>query len=228
MGKRLYVGNLPYDADEASLREAFGRDGKVVERVNIVIDRETQRPRGFAFVDMATEEQARQAIAALDGTRFGARQLRVTEAEDRRPPGPGGPMRGPAGVSRPPAGGFRGDSPRGEFPRGDASRPEVRRDDVRPPESRPPESRPPESRLPESRPPESRSLGMPRPVESGRAEGARRDDAMRPRFGPDAKPKHERMPPARKPAKRRLEGDGDEEFGGRRGSRRYDDDDDYE
>ncbi|MBX3463053.1 MAG: RNA-binding protein [Planctomycetes bacterium] len=110
MGKRLYVGNLPYDADEASLRATFGTDGRTVERVHIVLDRETQRPRGFAFVEMATEEQARQAIAALDGTLFGTRQLRVTEAEERRPAGPGGP-RGPGGpggpprADRPPAGG---------------------------------------------------------------------------------------------------------------------------
>jgi RNA recognition motif-containing protein len=90
MGKRLYVGNLPYDADEAALRAAFAQDGRAVERVHIVIDRETQRPRGFAFIEMATEEQAKQAIASLDGTVLGTRQLRVTEAEDRRPAGPGG------------------------------------------------------------------------------------------------------------------------------------------
>lgn len=104
MGKRLYVGNLPYDADEATLREAFGQDGRVVERVHIVIDRETQRPRGFAFVEMATDEQAKQAIATLDGTMFGTRQLRVTEAEERRPAGAGGPggPRGPSGPGGPP------------------------------------------------------------------------------------------------------------------------------
>jgi RNA recognition motif-containing protein len=71
MGKRLYVGNLPYDADEAALRAAFAQDGRAVERVHIVIDRETQRPRGFAFVEMATEEQAKQAIATLDGNGAG-------------------------------------------------------------------------------------------------------------------------------------------------------------
>ena len=96
MGKRLYVGNLPYDADEAALRAAFAQDGRSVERVHIVIDRETQRPRGFAFIEMATEEQAKQAIATLDGTVLGTRQLRVTEAEERRPAGPGGPP-GPRG-----------------------------------------------------------------------------------------------------------------------------------
>ncbi|MGB3970180.1 MAG: RNA-binding protein, partial [Planctomycetota bacterium] len=90
MGKRLYVGNLPYDADEQTLRTAFSQDGRTVERVHIVLDRETQRPRGFAFVEMATDEQAKAAMAAMDGAVFGTRQLRVTEAEERRA-GPGGP-----------------------------------------------------------------------------------------------------------------------------------------
>lgn len=115
MGKRLYVGNLPYDANEADLREAFSKDGRTVERVHIVLDRETQRPRGFAFLEMATDEQARAAIAAMDGQLYGMRQLRVTEAEDRRPgagPGPGGP-RGP-GFGGPP----RGDRPGGDRPAG--------------------------------------------------------------------------------------------------------------
>ena len=109
MGKRLYVGNLPYDADETSLREVFGQDGRIVERVHIVLDRETQRPRGFAFVEMATDEQAKQAIETLDGSMFGTRQLRVTEAEERRPVGSGGPggpggPRGPGGPPRGPGG----------------------------------------------------------------------------------------------------------------------------
>ena len=64
MGKRLYVGNLPYDADEAALRAAFAQDGRAVERVHIVIDRETQRPRGFAFIEMATEELSAMLFAA--------------------------------------------------------------------------------------------------------------------------------------------------------------------
>jgi RNA recognition motif-containing protein len=118
MGKRLYVGNLPYDADEASLRAVFGQDGRTVERVHIVLDRETQRPRGFAFVEMASEEHAKQAIATLDGTVFGTRQLRVTEAEERRPGGaggPGGPRPAPSGGPRPAGGsggGASGGAPR--------------------------------------------------------------------------------------------------------------------
>jgi cold-inducible RNA-binding protein len=115
MGKRLYVGNLPYDTDEASLREAFSKGGGTVERVHVVLDRETQRPRGFAFVEMATEEQAKAAMAAMDGAVFGARQLRVTEAEDRRA-GPGGP-----GGPRPASGGFGGPRPVGAAGGGGAS-----------------------------------------------------------------------------------------------------------
>ncbi len=119
MGKRLYVGNLPYDADETSLREVFGQDGRIVERVHIVIDRETQRPRGFAFVEMATDEQAKLAIETLDGSMFGTRQLRVTEAEERRPVGSGGPggPRGPGGPPRGPGGpGGSGGPPRQDRP----------------------------------------------------------------------------------------------------------------
>lgn len=96
MGKRLYVGNLPYDADEAGLRALFAQDGRKVERVSIVLDRETQRPRGFAFVDLATDEEALAAVAALDGSLYGTRAMRVSVAEDRRGPGPG-----PAGPSGP-------------------------------------------------------------------------------------------------------------------------------
>lgn len=82
--------------------------------MHIVLDRETQRPRGFAFIEMATDEQAKAAMAALDGVMFGTRQLRVTEAEERRPglgggpggggyggPRPAGPGAGPGGPARP-------------------------------------------------------------------------------------------------------------------------------
>jgi len=138
MGKRLYVGNLPYDADEASLREAFAKDGRTVERVHIVLDRETQRPRGFAFVEMATDEQARAAITAMDGQLLGTRQLRVTEAEERRPGpgGPGGPRPGGGGFSGPPrgpggprpagGGGFSGPRPGGGGGEGNRFGPDAR------------------------------------------------------------------------------------------------------
>jgi RNA recognition motif-containing protein len=139
MGKRLYVGNLPYDADEATLRTAFSKDGRTVERVHIVLDRETQRPRGFAFVEMATDEQAKAAITAMDGAVFGTRQLRVTEAEERRPGGgPGGPggLRGPGGPGAGPrpmgGGGGGGGGPVGAPRSDDASRPRNFGPDARP------------------------------------------------------------------------------------------------
>ena len=114
MGKRLYVGNLPYDATEAALLEVFGQDGRKVEKVHIVLDRETGRPRGFAFVEMATDEQARAAMQALDGKDFRGRMMRINEAEDRRP---GGPRPGGPGGAPRPAGGFGGPS-RGPGPGG--------------------------------------------------------------------------------------------------------------
>ena len=91
MGKRLFVGNLPYQTDEAQLRTLFEQDGRRVEEVKIVTDRETGRPRGFAFVEMATDEQAQAAASALNGASFGGRDLTVNEARERTPGG--GPRR---------------------------------------------------------------------------------------------------------------------------------------
>jgi RNA recognition motif-containing protein len=95
MGKRLYVGNLPYQAEEDQLRSLFEADGRQVEEVKIVTDRDTGRPRGFAFVEMATEAQAQAAVNALHGKPFGGRPLTVSEARERAPrPGGGGPRGG--------------------------------------------------------------------------------------------------------------------------------------
>ena len=96
MGKRLYVGNLPYQCEEAQLRSLFEQDGRQVEEVKIVTDRETGRPRGFAFVEMATDAQAQTAIGSLHGKPFGGRPLTVSEARDRAPRtgGGGGPRGG--------------------------------------------------------------------------------------------------------------------------------------
>ncbi|MEZ6038668.1 MAG: RNA-binding protein [Planctomycetota bacterium] len=80
MGKRLAVGNLPHDADEDAIRVAFSAAGNV-ERVHIPLDRETQRPRGFAFVEMASDAEAKQALEAMNGFTMGTRTLWVSEAE---------------------------------------------------------------------------------------------------------------------------------------------------
>ena len=82
MGKKLYVGNLPFSVTETELRELFGRHGSV-DSVNVITDRETGRPRGFAFVEMSEPSAATDAIKALDGTQLGGRALRVSEAQER-------------------------------------------------------------------------------------------------------------------------------------------------
>src|SRR5947208_3500561 len=87
MGKRLYVGNLPYQVDEDQLRALFEQDGRQVEEIKIVTDRETGRARGFAFVEMATDAQAQAAVNALHGKPFGGRPLTVSEARERAPNG---------------------------------------------------------------------------------------------------------------------------------------------
>jgi RNA recognition motif-containing protein len=89
MAKNVYVGNMSYDTTEAGLRELFEAHGQV-ETVNIITDRYSGRPRGFAFVEMATEEGARAAIAALDGQEVDGRTLKVSEAKPRRPREGGG------------------------------------------------------------------------------------------------------------------------------------------
>ena len=85
MAKRLYVGNLSWDTTEETLRLAFAESGRKVREVQIVADRETGRPRGFAFVEMETEEDAKAAIGALDGKPLDGRNIRVNEALEREP-----------------------------------------------------------------------------------------------------------------------------------------------
>ncbi len=83
MSKKIYVGNLPFSSTEADLKNVFGRHG-TVESVNIITDRETGRPRGFAFVEMAEASAAADAIRALDGSDLGGRNIKVNEAQDRQ------------------------------------------------------------------------------------------------------------------------------------------------
>ncbi len=90
MGNRLYVGNLSLDTNEDSLRTAFSADGRNVKEVHIVTDRDTGRPRGFAFVEMASSQEAEAAISALDGTDLDDRTIKVNEAKERQPRGGGG------------------------------------------------------------------------------------------------------------------------------------------
>ncbi len=86
MAMTLYVGNLPFSADQESIQELFAAYGEV-RSVKLMSDRETGRPRGFGFVEME-ESGARAAMTALNGATFQGRPLRVNEAEQRAPRAP--------------------------------------------------------------------------------------------------------------------------------------------
>lgn len=85
---KIYVGNLPFSATEDEVKELFAQHG-AVNKVTLIEDRDTGRPRGFGFVEMGNED-ASKAIQALDGVEFGGRNLRVNEAKERAPGGGGG------------------------------------------------------------------------------------------------------------------------------------------
>src|SRR5688572_32664002 len=89
MNNKLFVGNLSFDTTELGLQDLFAAHG-VVEDVNLVTDRVTGRPRGFAFVTMSTPEEAQAAIAALSGKNVNGRDITVTEARPREEHGGGG------------------------------------------------------------------------------------------------------------------------------------------
>lgn len=86
MGKRLHVGNLCSETTATSLTATFAADGRTVESVNLVMDRDRARSRGFAFIEMGSDQDARTAIAALHGRQLDGREIRVTEAEPRKSP----------------------------------------------------------------------------------------------------------------------------------------------
>jgi RNA recognition motif-containing protein len=85
----IYVGNLPYSATEEEIRALFEPHGTVT-RANIVMDRETGRPRGFGFVEMANDTEGHAAIEAVNGTQMGGRSLTVNEARPRESRSGGG------------------------------------------------------------------------------------------------------------------------------------------
>ena len=121
MSVRLFIGNLPYAASEAELREHLSSVGEPAQIV-LPVDRETGRPRGFAFVDYAERNVAEEAIRRFNQQPFKGRPLAVSEARPReeRPPGPrpggfSGPR--PGGPSGPGGGGFSGPRPGGFAPR---------------------------------------------------------------------------------------------------------------
>jgi cold-inducible RNA-binding protein len=89
MGRKLFVGNLSYETTDADLKEAFSKAG-TCESATVILDRMTGRSRGFGFVEMASDDEARQAIATLDGTEVRGRAISVREARERSA-GPSGP-----------------------------------------------------------------------------------------------------------------------------------------
>ena len=107
MGTRLYVGNLPFSADESQIRELFSQNGRSVSEVKLVTDRDTGRPRGFGFVEMGSDQDADGAIRELNGRDFGGRALTVNEAKERTAGGGGGGFGGGYGGGRGGGGGRR-------------------------------------------------------------------------------------------------------------------------
>ncbi len=101
MSKKLYVGNLPYSVTETTLRELFAPAGQV-DSVSIITDRDTGRPKGFAFVEMADDAAAKQAISLVNGKSVENRNITVAEARPQEPRSGGGGR-----------GGFRGGNSRG-------------------------------------------------------------------------------------------------------------------
>jgi len=102
MSKKLYVGNLSYSVTNRDLEAMFAEHG-TVESANVIMDRDTGRSKGFGFVEMGTEAQARSAISALHGKAFEGRDLTVNEArprEERSGGGGGGAGRGGFGGGR--------------------------------------------------------------------------------------------------------------------------------
>ncbi|MFZ9594582.1 MAG: RNA recognition motif domain-containing protein [Bdellovibrionia bacterium] len=106
MGKKLYVGNLPFSATEQVLSDTFSQCGKV-ESVRIITDRDSGRSKGFGFVEMSTEAEAADAIAKFDGADYSGRAMTVNIARPMVPREGGGGGRGGFG------GGGRGGRPSG-------------------------------------------------------------------------------------------------------------------
>ena len=119
MGKKLYVGNLPYSVRDGDLEQAFGQFGSVTS-AKVMMERDTGRSKGFGFVEMGSDEEAQSAINGMNGQPLGGRSVVVNEARpmEERPPRSGGGGFGGGGGGRREGGesGFR--SPYGSGPRG--------------------------------------------------------------------------------------------------------------
>lgn len=109
MGTKLYVGNLSYDINKNDLEQMFAAHGTVTS-AQVITDRETQRSKGFGFVEMGSEQEAQAAISALNGKSIDGRALTVNEARPQEPRSSGG---GFGGARRGPGGGGGGRGPYG-------------------------------------------------------------------------------------------------------------------
>ena len=114
MSTKLYVGNLAFQTTSQDLQELFAQAG-TVESASVVEDRETGRSRGFAFVEMATKEEASTAIDQFNGKELGGRALKVNEAKPRENRGFGGGGRGGSNGNRGGFGGSRGGGRGGNY-----------------------------------------------------------------------------------------------------------------
>jgi RNA recognition motif-containing protein len=189
MGTRLFIGNLSYNVNEQELREAFSGEGIEVRSVRVALDRDTGRPRGFAFVETATDEGAKASIEKLSGRLMQGRAIIIEEAQAKpTAPRAGGP---PGAAPRP--GGFGPPRPPGAGPGAPGAGPGG------PPRAGggfgPP--RPPGSSGP---PPRSGGFGTPRPGYGGGAGGGSFD----PRFQSGGPPRGAGDAPRReRPEKKR-------------------------
>jgi RNA recognition motif-containing protein len=111
MSRKLFVGNLPYSVTSERLQEAFSQFGTVTSS-KVIVDRETGRSRGFAFLEMETDDQGASAMQAMNGALLDGRSIAVREAVERQPGGGGGGGFGGGGGGGREGGGFRPRGPR--------------------------------------------------------------------------------------------------------------------
>ena len=110
---KLYVGNLGYETTEATIRAAFEPHGEVIS-VNLIMDRDTGRPKGFGFVEMGSAEEVQKAKDALDGTQLDGRTIKVDVAKEQAPRAPrSGGFGGGGGYGGGGGGGYGGGGNRG-------------------------------------------------------------------------------------------------------------------
>ena len=114
MQNKLYVGNLSFDTTQAEIEDAFAAFG-TVQSVNLVMDRDTGRPRGFGFVEMGSDSEAQAAIEGMDQQNFGGRRLTVNVAKPRENRGGGGGFGGGGGGRGGYGGGGGGGGGRGGY-----------------------------------------------------------------------------------------------------------------